>query len=192
MRFSLALRKISLRFFAGVLAAIFVGLIITPNSSAQATTKQKSSCSPRVQGEAEVGRLAPTFTAKGLRFGCIESSQYLGKPAVINFWASWCFPCRKEFSLLKTAQKKYRKYGLSIVGISYKDIPSDARSFVKGKQADWSFASDSGGEIAMSYRVRAIPVTFFIDERGKLVSQVFGILSQRELNKEINKLIKSS
>lgn len=187
---SLAPRKIKLRFFAGTLAAIFTGLTMTPSTSAATAIVEKPSCSPQVQGEAEVGKLAPVFTAKGLRVGCVKSSQYLGKPAVINFWASWCFPCRKEFALLKTAQKKYREYGLAIVGISYKDISSDARSFVKEKKADWSFATDSKGEIAMSYRVRAIPVTFFVDESGELVSQVFGILSQRDLNKEINKLIK--
>ena len=69
----------------------------------------------------------------------VSLSDLRGKVVVVNFWASWCNPCRKEFPLFADARAKYAKQGLEIIGVSYNDIASDSRAFVTNQGADWTF-----------------------------------------------------
>lgn len=140
-------------------------------------------------GPAEVDAPAPGFTLPGLDGGSVALADSAGKPVMVNFWASWCNPCRKEFPLFRAAQEKYAQQGLTIIGVSYKDIPADARAFVADQDAQWSFARDPEGKLAEAYGVRAVPQTFFIDPDGTIVSRVFGITSAKDLDAEIRKIL---
>lgn len=140
-------------------------------------------------GPAEVGQPAPDFTLPGLDRGTVALSDFAGKPVLVNFWASWCHPCRKEFPLFADALTKHERAGLEIVGVSFEDIPSDGRAFVADQDATWSFARDPDGELATTYGVRGIPQTFFVDAEGTIVSRLFGISSKRDLEAEIRKIL---
>ena len=142
-------------------------------------------------GPAEVGGKAPDFSLPGLDGGTVGLAEHAGAPVVVNFWASWCSPCRKEFPLLKAARAKHAADGLEVIGVSYRDIASDGRAFVAGEGADWAFARDPDGDLADAYGVRAVPQTFFIDAGGTIVSRVFGITSARDLESEIQKILPS-
>ena len=138
---------------------------------------------------AEVLIPEPVLQAKVAELGARLSADYAGKPVMVNFWASWCNPCRKEFPLFEEAQAEYAKQGLEIIGVSYNDIASDSRAFVASEGAKWVFARDPDGKLADAYGVRAIPQTFFIDGDGKIVSRLFGITSAENLDDEIQKIL---
>jgi len=140
-------------------------------------------------GVAEVGAPAPGFTLPGLDGGTVALDDYAGAPVMVNFWASWCHPCRKEFPLFEAAQAKYARRGLEIVGVSFRDIPADSRAFVAEQGAQWHFARDPDGTLAETYGVRAVPQTFFIDADGTIVSRLFGITSAEDLDAEIRKIL---
>ena len=138
----------------------------------------------------EPGETAPDFAQPRLSGeGTVRLSDYRGQPVVLNFWASWCHPCRKEFPLLADARKKYAEDGLQIIGMSYDDIPSDGRAFVKEQAAKWAFARDDRDEVADAYRVRAVPQTYFIDADGIVRDRVFGITSAKDLDQTLQKIL---
>ena len=138
----------------------------------------------------ERGATAPDFAlAKLSGDGTVRLSDYRGKPVVVNFWASWCHPCRKEFPLLADARTKYKDDGLQIIGVSFRDIPSDSRGFVKDQKAKWTFARDDRGAVAKDYGVRAVPQTFFIDADGTIRERVFGITSAKDLDQTLKKIL---
>jgi cytochrome c biogenesis protein CcmG/thiol:disulfide interchange protein DsbE len=138
----------------------------------------------------EPGATAPDFAlAKLSGDGTVRLSDHRGRPVVVNFWASWCHPCRKEFPLLAAARTKYKADGLQIIGVTYNDIPSDSRRFVKDQGAKWTFARDNRGAVAKEYAVRAVPQTFFIDADGTIRERVFGITSAKDLDQTLKKIL---
>jgi cytochrome c biogenesis protein CcmG/thiol:disulfide interchange protein DsbE len=90
-----------------------------------------------------------------------------GQPVVLNFWASWCGPCRDEFPLLRERMTALSATeGLTVVGVLYKDQPEPARAFADQFGADWETVLDPTGDIAKRYLVVAPPQTYFIDRAG--------------------------
>ena len=136
------------------------------------------------------GEAAPNFALRTLSGdGTVRLSDFRGRPVVVNFWASWCHPCRKEFPLLADARTKYKADGLQVVGVSFRDIVSDGRAFVEDRDAKWVFVRDPDGDVAKDYGVRAIPQTFFIDADGTIRDRVFGITSAKDLDKTLQKIL---
>jgi cytochrome c biogenesis protein CcmG/thiol:disulfide interchange protein DsbE len=98
-----------------------------------------------------------------------DLASYRGKPVVVNFWASWCTPCRDEFPMLKDQLATLGPTdGLVIVGVLYKDQADLAKPFVTDMGATWPTVADADGAIAAAYRVVAPPQTYFIDKDGVL------------------------
>lgn len=142
-------------------------------------------------GAVGTGDPAPAFDLPALRGdGRVRLEDYRGSPLIVNFWASWCVPCRKEFPEFKAALERYGDEGLEIVGITYKDISSDARAFAKDQGATWTLAEGGQGDpVAKDYGVRAIPQTFFVDRDGTVVSRYFGNPSAEEFDEQIEKIL---
>ncbi|MGZ4690168.1 MAG: TlpA family protein disulfide reductase [Acidimicrobiia bacterium] len=165
------------------LAAVAVFATIRADNSATVKTS--------IAGVATKGSRAPDFDLAALRGpGRVKRSQFAGKPLIVNFWASWCVPCRKEFPTFRAAQAKYRAKGLAIVGINFKDLTGDARRFAKQQRATWTLAKGGDGDpVARAYGVRAIPQTFFIDRNGTIVSRFYGAPSGAGMDAEIQRII---
>ncbi len=133
---------------------------------------------------------APEFRVPGLDGGCIELADFRGRPVVLNFWASWCTPCREEFPLLKAAQTTYRADGLEVIGVSFRDIDDDARQFADDEGANWLLGFDENSEIGKAYGVRAIPQTFFIDRDGTISSRRYQpFFTTKQLERDLEPIL---
>ncbi len=136
-----------------------------------------------------VGKLAPEFRLETLNGSTLTLSSLRGRPVIVNFWASWCVPCRDEAPLLEAAQKQYAAKGLLFIGIVNNDIPKNARGFVKEFQLSYPNLIDPKGKVAVDYGVTGIPETFFVRRDGIIVYKKFGPFDLEELDGRIQKIM---
>lgn len=104
----------------------------------------------------------------------IELKDYRGKPVVINFWASWCGPCREEMPFLERAWKEYKDKGVIFLGINVLDEEKNAKDFINFFNISYTNLKDSSGKVTNTYGVVGLPVTFFIDKEGRIVRRNYG------------------
>lgn len=104
----------------------------------------------------------------------LDLSSYRGRPVVLNFWGSYCVPCRSEFPVLKDAEQAHAADGLAIVGVLFNDSPAPAKAFVDEFGADWPTVTDPSATTAKAYKVVAPPQTYFIDKDGVLRAMQIG------------------
>ena len=115
---------------------------------------------------------APAFTLDRLdREGQLGMADLKGKAVVVNFWASWCVPCRDEAPVLQTTYERYRDQGLVVLGIDVNDFHQDARRFMKRYGLTYPVVYDGKGSTVGKWGVRGFPETFFVDRTGKLVGE---------------------
>jgi cytochrome c biogenesis protein CcmG/thiol:disulfide interchange protein DsbE len=136
----------------------------------------------RVNGPPEIGDPAPPFSAPYLsEEGSLALSDLQGKPVVLNFWASWCGPCKDEAPMLRKAVQRYGDR-VQIVGVNAKDARSDALAFVSDEQlGELTHIRDETGEMYDNYGLTGQPETFFIDSDGEIVEHVNGPLFEDTL-----------
>ena len=112
---------------------------------------------------------APQFTLPRLRGdGKVSLASLRGKGVVLNFWASWCDPCKAEAPILEQAWRRYQSRGLVVVGIDANDVSSDARAFAEKHGLTYTLLHDPGVTYSR-YGLTGVPETFFVDRRGRLV-----------------------
>lgn len=123
--------------------------------------------------KAQTGSVAPDFDLPTLEGGDTISSDALkGRPVVLNFWASWCIPCRKEAPLLQRAWERYKEEGVIILGVNIRDSKTDAKRFVQEFGITYPVVRDETLELANGLGVYGIPETFFVDDRWRLLASV--------------------
>ena len=136
-----------------------------------------------------VGRPAPAFDLETLDGGRLSVADLRGSPVVVNFWASWCIPCREEAPLLTAAAEEYEAQGLRVVGIVYQDSPQSARDFMRRYGQTYPGLADPDGRTAIDYGVFGIPETFFVDRTGVVRSRQVGPVTEESLRKEIEAIL---
>ncbi len=120
-----------------------------------------------------VGATAPNFTATDSKGKTVELKELRGDYVLLDFWATWCAPCRREIPILKQLNSTYGKKGLKIVGISLDEDEAKWRSTIEAQKMNWIHICDSfawNGEIAVNYNVQAVPKTVLVDPEGKIVA----------------------
>jgi len=104
----------------------------------------------------------------------VKLSDYKNKPIIINFWSSWCAPCREEMPFLQKTWTEHKDDGLIFIGIDVLDDTSAAKEFLDSFNIDYLNLSDSNGKVSNKFGVIALPATFFIDKNGNIVRQNYG------------------
>ncbi len=121
----------------------------------------------------KLGKPAPAFTARRLDGkGELTLASLVGRPVVLNFWASWCGPCKSEAAALERTWNQYRGHGLIVLGVDYNDATSDARRFVSKRGLTFPIVRDRTGLIGDRYDLTGVPETFIIDRRGRVIEHI--------------------
>ncbi len=138
----------------------------------------------------DVGQPAPPLAGESLDGTSLNLDAYRGHPVIVNFWASWCVPCKEEFPLFKQALTDHAGEGLAIVGVLFKDDPESAAAFVASEEAPWTSMTDPDGSRAAAYRVVAPPQTYFIDRDGVIRARQIGqVRDAAELDQLISTIV---
>ncbi len=115
---------------------------------------------------------APAFSLERLdEDGGLSMADLRGKAVVVNFWASWCLPCRDEAPVLQETYERYRKQGLVVLGVDVNDFRADARRFMEKYELTYPVVYDGKGSTIGRWGVRGFPETFFVDRSGRLVGE---------------------
>lgn len=134
------------------------------------------------KGESPV---APVFTLPRVgAAGDLSLASLRGKAVVVNFWASWCIPCKDEAPFLQKAYERYRKRGLVVLGVDAEDFHQDAKRFMRRFGITYPIVYDGAGETLGKWGVTGFPETFFVDRRGRLVGERIQGSVEAERNRE--------
>ena len=134
----------------------------------------------------EPGTKAPDFDLPGTQ-GQVKLSKSAGSVVYVDFWASWCGPCRQSFSWMNETQEKYRDKGLTIICVNLDAKNDDAKKFLAQTPAKFTIAFDSKGEVPKTYGVKGMPTSYLIGRDGKVIFQHLGFkeTDRESLEKEI-------
>ncbi|MDH4107840.1 MAG: TlpA family protein disulfide reductase [Gammaproteobacteria bacterium] len=110
----------------------------------------------------------------------LDLSSYRGKVVVVDFWASWCVPCRRSFPWLNQMQAKYADQGLVIVGVNMDAEPGEAEAFLEEFPADFRIVADPGGGLAKQFDVIAMPSSYVLDGNGQVVARHLGFKVKKQ------------
>jgi cytochrome c biogenesis protein CcmG/thiol:disulfide interchange protein DsbE len=138
------------------------------------------------------GQQMPTFSLGYLDgSGTLSSDDLAGHPIVLNFWASWCLPCREEAPLLEDKWREYSDQGVRFVGVVIRDTPDSALDFVRRFDLTYPMLFDPDQVLARDLGLVGLPQTFFIDAEGHVAgaSDVLGAIEATELDRAIRSLL---
>jgi len=139
------------------------------------------------------GFYAPDFTLGTLQGEQLKLSDLRGKIIVVNFWATWCPPCRAETPALETSYRLYKELDVVILGVNLTDQDSlkDVESFVEEFSLTYPILLDRNGAIALLYQLNGLPTTFFVDRKGVIRTVVVGEpMSETFIRSKIEALLK--
>ena len=173
-----------------VVAAVGVLALTLDLAPPDAPSARPSGASPIVVGGSPlVGNAAPDFTLADLDGTRVRLSGYRGRPVIVNFWASWCIPCRAEFPLLRDARQRYAVEALEVLGIIHDDDAASARAFAEENGAAWPILLDPDDAAWQAYGGLLLPLTFYIDREGVVRTVSFGPPSSGSIDELIAKIL---
>ena len=175
----------------GLLLAAAVAVALGGALVARQLAAQPPAASPTpivVGGSPLLNQPAPDISGRDLSGRTINLAQYRGRPVIVNFWASWCIPCRTEFPLFRQARAMHADKGLEIIGVIYQDTPDAAAEFMRSQGAQWPAVVDSG-TAARAYTVLAPPVSFYVDRGGVVRAVSYGPPPEDVFDKQLSLIL---
>jgi cytochrome c biogenesis protein CcmG/thiol:disulfide interchange protein DsbE len=169
-----------------VLAGIVTCLIIAGVQGVHIPSQQGGAANPDVAPRE--GYLAPDFTLDDLAGVKASLSDFRGRPVMINFWASWCPPCRAEMPDIVAAYGQHKDKGFVVLGINEGESVEYVRPFADDFKMTFPVLLDKDGKVADLYRVRGLPTSFFVDRNGVIVSIFYGPMTGESLEYQLRKI----
>jgi cytochrome c biogenesis protein CcmG/thiol:disulfide interchange protein DsbE len=123
--------------------------------------------------------------------GKLELSSLKGKVVVLNFWASWCVPCKQETPMVEQVWKQFKSKGVVVVGVDSKDFSGDARAFMRHYGVTYPVVRDSDGNLWGPYGVTGVPETRVINRDGKYAAKFFGAITAAQLKAGIRQALRA-
>jgi len=138
------------------------------------------------------GSLAPDFTLQSLDGKSVRLSDYRGKGVLLNFWATWCGPCKIEMPWFVELQKQYGPEGLQILGIAMDDAsPGEIAAFAKEMGVNYPVLIGKDAVADAYGGVEGLPYTFYIDRNGKVRDKIIGLRSRSEIEDDVKEILAS-
>lgn len=136
-----------------------------------------------------IGQPAPDFSLQTVDGQTVSVSSLRGRPVIVNFWASWCVPCRDEFPLLVAAYQKYSGQGLEILGVIHDDGPQTATDFARTYGATWPLLLDGDHTAWNAFKGAFLPVSYYIDRAGVIRAVSYGPPPSGFLDDQIEQIL---
>ena len=135
---------------------------------------------------------APDFTLKSLKGENIKLSELQGEVVMINFWASWCAPCREEMPILNDLYKKYRDAGFTLLAVNVEEDTKGAKKMIRDLRVMFPVLFDTSNDVSKKYDVQAMPSTVLVDRDGNLRYLHRGYLPgyEDEYHKQVRELVR--
>ena len=163
-----------------------IALLMSCSSSDEKTSTDKTT--PMAKTQTPAGAAAK-FMALDIDGNFHTSEHYAGKPLILNFWGTWCPPCRRELPDLKKIYAEYKPKGLEIIGLAVNDTPAKVRKFSEQSGLDWVMLI-ANRESATAFKISTgVPVTIFIDKDGNEISRAIGARDYEYFKTEVEKII---
>jgi len=180
MRRSLA--AVFLLLVASVVVTVSVPGAVSGQNSPQSDPRQ--SAAPAITGHADMIPDAPDFELKDLNGKTVHLQDFRGKAVALNFWTTWCIPCKTEMPWLNEFQKQYGKDGFVVVGIAMDHSSRPVKNFIAKLGVNYLVLMGTPA-IADQYQVKGYPLTFYIDRYGRITDQVPGLATRNYMENEI-------
>jgi peroxiredoxin len=177
----------------GIVLIVIIGvvaLMIYAGARLSRTTTG-AGAGPEEASVMKAGTMAPDFELKTPDGKAVKLSSYRGKAVLLNFWATWCGPCKVETPWLVDFYKQYQPQGLEILGVAMDDSSSrdEIPKFIKDMNVNYTIVEGTE-DVADTYGgVNVFPVSFFIDRNGKIVSVVLGLTDHSDMEDDIKKAL---
>jgi len=143
----------------------------------------------KVQAGPRESGMAPDFTITGFDGRTVTLSELRGQVVIVNFWASWCPPCREEAAYLEETWRKYEGKGVIFIGVDWVDTEKEALAYIKEFDITYLNGPDIGTRAAQAYNIQGVPETFFVAKNGELRGVHIGPLASPQLDEKIEELL---
>ncbi len=171
----------------GILALLVV--LFVPLGGSPAAEPGASVDALVVGGHPLVGKAAPEIDLLTIDGVPVKLSELRGRPVLVNFWATWCPPCREEFPLMADAYAEHQADGLEILGVLHQDLADGARAFAQDTGATWPVLADPDDSAYKDYLVVGLPTSFFIDAEGIVRAFSLGGFSEDGLAAQLETIL---
>jgi cytochrome c biogenesis protein CcmG/thiol:disulfide interchange protein DsbE len=158
--------------------------VMKPRLLSFATILLAAFMATRLTYAADAGQPAPAFALPTAKGEIVALDQLRGKVVYVDFWASWCGPCRRSFPWMNEMQQKYGPRGFAVVAINVDKKRSDAERFLVQHPANFTVVYDEAGSTPTAYGVKGMPSSYLIDARGNVTFVERGFLDENKAELE--------